>query len=106
MKKLPGWCADNYGAKVNLEMKSLARSSNDTHAWNAATLYDRTRFLNGKVTNNEHAMAENLNYCDTSLGGKVKIALERSNKYHSDFLRPLPNTIIWMVSLAQYQTMN
>lgn len=68
------------------EIKSLARTSNDIHAWNAITIYERNANKRGDE------WTENPDVCE-SLFGKVKISLQQLHKYQHDFSRPLPATI-------------
>ncbi|XP_031636474.1 uncharacterized protein LOC116349259 [Contarinia nasturtii] len=84
---LPKFCFEIYTAKLNADIKLLAMSTLDVHAWNAISIYVRNshrRFISfGRIH-------EHLNRCESSFGGKVKISLQALNKYRNDCSRQLP----------------
>lgn len=93
---VPKWCSEIYAKKLRSEIKSLARSSIDIHAWNAIALYgynSKGRYfpdINGYLSR-----------CESLFDGKVIISLQPLNKYRNDFSRPLPSTMLGVSSCKQ-----
>lgn len=90
---LPRNCFEIYAVKLASAIETLARTSNDIHAWNAIRLYAQQ----GDKENVENEV-EYLARCEESYGGKVKVFVKPLNKYQNDFSRPLPFFKIFGVS--------
>lgn len=88
---LPEWCYDIYMKKLNDNIRFLAWSSFDIHAWNAINLYNQN---SRRLFYFYDRIDENIQRCESSFGGNMTISLQPLNKHRNNFCRPLPSIMM------------